>query len=117
MFHPVEIVASWLALAYGDFERKEKVRRMSKNEVINKAIGPTTKMVPTISVDDVIDVYITRWASDPMAQGVYIHIPPNGTMGDCKNLSRSISDRLSSLRVKQQTKYISERCMVPIYQA
>ena len=51
-------------------------------------------MVPTISVDDVIDVYITRWASDPMAQGAYIHIPPNGSMGDCENLSRSISDRL-----------------------
>ena len=81
-----------VGLAYGDFARE--IERMSKNEVINKAIGQLQKMVPTISVDDVIDVYITRWASDPMAQGAYIHIPPNGAMGDCENLSRSISDRL-----------------------
>ena len=81
-----------IGLAYGDFAFK--LERMSKNQVIKKVIGQLQEMVPDISVDDVIDVHITRWASDPMAQGAYIHIPPNGTMSDCKNLSKSISDRL-----------------------
>ena len=81
-----------VGLAYGDFAMK--LEQMDKTQVINKAIDQLQQMEPNISVDDVIDVHITRWASDPLAQGAYIHIPPNGTMSDCENLSKSISERL-----------------------
>ena len=81
-----------IGLAYGDFART--LEGMSKKQVINKAIGQLKKMVPTISEDDVIDVHITRWASDPLAQGSYIHIPPNGAMADCEKLSKSVDNRL-----------------------
>ena len=81
-----------IGLTYGDFAKK--LEEMTKKQVINKAISQLQQMIPTVSEDDVIDVHITRWASDPLAKGSYIHIPPNGAMADCESLSKSIDNRL-----------------------
>ena len=81
-----------VGLAFGDFARK--LEEMTKKQVINKVISQLQQMVPTVGEDDVIDVHITRWASDPLARGSYIHIPPNGAMADCESLRKSINNRL-----------------------
>tara|TARA_B100000482_G_scaffold191452_1_gene176650 strand:- start:461 stop:1840 length:1380 start_codon:yes stop_codon:yes gene_type:complete len=81
-----------VALAFGAFAKQ--LESMSKQEVITKIVSQLIEIEPSISSDDVVDIYVTAWSSDPLSRGAYTHIPPNSSMADPESLGRQIDNKL-----------------------
>ena len=81
-----------VALAFGAFAKE--LESMSKQQVITKIVSQLIEIEPSISSDNVVDVYVSAWSSDPLSRGAYTHLPPGSSMADPENLGRPINNKL-----------------------
>ena len=81
-----------VALAFGDFAKD--LESMSRKEITSKVISQLIEIEPSLSLDNVVDFYVTTWSSDPLFRGSYTHIPPGASMADSEVLARPIDGKL-----------------------
>ena len=81
-----------VGLTYGDYARR--LEQLSKQQIIDTTITQLQQMFPDVTVSDVVDLEITRWGSDPMSRGSYLHIPPDASLSDCETLGEQVGNSI-----------------------
>lgn len=80
-----------VALFRGDHARALEL--LTEQEVTDLAMANLRLMFGS-SIPDPTEVLLTRWYTDPFAQGAYVHVPPGAQPDDLDVLAEPIEDRV-----------------------